>query len=182
MTDRDPDADTEASTKLNRYKGGAAGTTPAKLPTGDKPGDVLKYNWEPDEDGKMQVVGRLVRTTTGGALWQGKAPNHRPGWGRPPNEIRAEFRNSFDARRARLEQIIDDPTASARDVIAAMSLLGKIGVAAQTEHIGDKGQTVVILPAQREPEVLMAEVVEEDAPPEPSRVALPPKGESTPEG
>lgn len=126
------------------------------FPDGTKPGDIVKYHYE---DGEM--VGRLVVSTTGGRLWQGKAPNHKAGPGRPPEQIREQARNSFGARIARLEAIIDDPTTPARDVTSAMALLAKLGVASQVEHHGDRGQPVIILPPQVQPQVLQAQEVQE---------------------
>lgn len=126
------------------------------FPDGSKPGDIVKYHYE---DGEM--VGRLVVSTTGGRLWQGKAPNHKAGPGRPPEQIREQARNSFGARIARLEEIIDSPHSSHRDVTSAMALLAKLGVASQVEHHGDRGQPVIILPPQVQPQVLQAQEVQE---------------------
>lgn len=146
-----------------RDQGGAKGTPPVVFSDGTKAGDVLEWNWEEDENGVPQVVGRLVRTTIGGAIWQGKCKNPKAGPGRPPEKIREQARDAYADRIARLQQIIDDPTTPARDVIGAMAQLARVGVASQVEHQGDRGQPIVILPPQSQPRVLEAEVIEAEA-------------------
>jgi hypothetical protein len=120
---------------------------PAKVPTfedGTRPGDVLRVNR--DESG--EIVGRLVRTVLGGAIWQGACPNPKAGPGRPSKEIKAQCRNSFSARIARLEAIVDSPSSSAKDIVSAMALLGRYGAEAEREESDpDRAQAVVILPA-----------------------------------
>lgn len=158
---RKPAGKAVAKPKRPRDVGGTVSTGIVEFKDGTKAGDVLDWNWEEDENGKQVVVGRLVRTTIGGAIWQGKCKNPKPGPGRPPDEIRAEARNAYADRIARLQQIIDNPSTPARDVISAMAQLAKVGVASQVEHQGDRGQPVIILPPQVQPQVLQAQEVQE---------------------
>lgn len=74
-------------------------------------------------------TGVLVPQKHGGALLNGMAPNHVPGPGRPPSEVKARALGSFDNRLSVLEEIADDGAASNADRISAVDKLGKYGFA-----------------------------------------------------
>jgi len=136
---------TRKGRKANKGKGLAKAkpAPPAVFSDGTKAGDVLRIHR--DEAG--ETVGRLVRTVWGGAIWQERCPN--PGGGRPSNEVRAQCRESLAERIPRLQAIIDDPRSTARDVVAAASLLARIGIPQGIEvDPGEMLQSVILLPRQ----------------------------------
>lgn len=68
----------------------------------------------------------------GGALLRQKAPNHVPGPGRPPSELRAILRKSFSDRVPILESIAD--TGEPADQLRAVDLMGKYGLGTNKGH------------------------------------------------
>jgi hypothetical protein len=88
--------------------------------------------------------GELVVPSHGrGKLRRGSKPGtNRGGAGRPPSEIRARLRGSFDARIGILEQIAGDPAVSTADRIRALDLLAKYGLGTQQEHSGPDGAPI----------------------------------------
>ena len=71
-------------------------------------------------------VGALRPQPHGGALRNGGW--NRGGPGRPPSELRALVRLSFEERVAVLESIADNRRAAAKDRIRAIDVLGKYGL------------------------------------------------------
>ena len=65
-----------------------------------------------------------------------------PNAGRPPSVIRERCRGSFEDRIAVLEEIADNPEASASDRIRALDLLGKYGLGTQQQHSGPDGGVI----------------------------------------
>lgn len=79
----------------------------------------------------------IPRPNGKGALLAGGVPGNRGGTGRPPSVIRERLRGSFDERVKILEQIADDPKATAADRIKAVDMLAKYGLGTQQEVVGD---------------------------------------------
>jgi hypothetical protein len=72
----------------------------------------------------------------------------RPNSGPTPLKIRELCRKSFAERLPILDQIADGEDEEARDRIAALGLLAKVGIPAQNEQVGDlpvfQGAVVVV--------------------------------------
>jgi hypothetical protein len=83
--------------------------------------------------------GELVPQPHGGAIRRGAKKGNTPGTGRPPSEIRARLRGSFDERIKILEEIAESPESSASDRIRALDVLAKYGLGTQQEHSGPDG-------------------------------------------
>ncbi len=84
----------------------------------------------------------LLPQPHGGALRGGGKPGNRGGTGRPPSVIRERCRGSFEDRIVVLEEIADNPKASASDRIRALDLLGKYGLGIQQQHSGPDGGVI----------------------------------------
>ena len=116
------------------------------------------------EGGK--VVGRLLRTLSGGSLWAGKAVNHKPAGGRPPSKLRDMMRGDYEIVAQRLRRYVEThPDMKLKDIMAIANHLAKFSVGTKIEHTGPDDSAlppaVIMLPqVDREPEVLVA--IEED--------------------
>lgn len=73
-----------------------------------------------------------------GRVAPGRGPKPGEG-GRPPSEVRQRLRGSFADRIRILEQIADDPKASAADRMRAVDLLAKYGLGTTQEVTGKDG-------------------------------------------
>lgn len=91
----------------------------------------------------------------------------RPHSGRSPAWVRELCRKAFIDRLPTLRQIIDDPKTGARDRVAALALLARVGVPAQSEVSGPEGKPIEIavelfemfkdLPPEQWPPALLVE-------------------------
>ena len=88
-----------------------------------------------ERPGVKPAIGELVPQLHGGAIRYGNRPGQTPGGiGRPPSELRARLRGSFEERAHVLEDIASDPNASASDRIRALDLMLRYGLGTHTEH------------------------------------------------
>ena len=92
---------------------------------------------------------KSVALTRGGPFIPGPDPRRgrgpkpgAPNAGRPPSVIRERCRGSFEDRIVVLEEIADNPKASASDRIRALDLLGKYGLGTQQQHSGPDGGVI----------------------------------------
>jgi hypothetical protein len=106
---------------------------------------------------------RLIPQSHGGALWSGGVPGHDGRGGRPPSLLRARLRGSLDERVAVVEEIADDPEASAADRIRAVDLLARYGLGADatvsTEDVRERLKASVELITAMLPAGLSRDVV-----------------------
>lgn len=70
----------------------------------------------------------MVPQPHGGALLAGGVPGNAGGPGVPPSVVRRRARESYYDRIPKLEKIADARTTPARDVIAAIRELGRVGM------------------------------------------------------
>jgi hypothetical protein len=94
-----------------------------------------KERSEKERPGVRPGKGELVPQPHGGAIRYGNRPGQTPGGiGRPPSELRARLRGSFEDRAHVLEEIASDPNASASDRMKALDLMLRYGLGTHTEH------------------------------------------------
>lgn len=114
---------------------------------GEKALDIHKEN--------DAIVGVKIAMPHGGAVWRGKAPNHKPGPGRPPKDIRRKMRWLLDKRclpalRKYLEENYNDIPPDL--LLKMVDRLSAHGMPTQLEVSGPDGGVVpmgvVVLPAR----------------------------------
>lgn len=77
-----------------------------------------------------------------GRLNRGSLPGHKGGPGRPPSVVRAIAREGYADRLPKLFEIIDDPESKPGEVVAAMALLERTGLATAHEVTGTDGEPI----------------------------------------
>lgn len=88
----------------------------------------------------------LIPQPHGGAIYRGGVRGNSGGPGRPPSELRARLRGSFEDRFAVLEAIADDAAADPSDRIRAIEVMAKYGIGPVTGLSDDTcGRTVAIV-------------------------------------
>ena len=92
------------------------------------------------------VLPALIPQAHGGALLRGGMRGNAGGPGRPPNELRARLRGSFERRIALLESLADNPAANPGDRLRAIEIMAKYSLGPVKELSGEVGlvQTEVL--------------------------------------
>lgn len=108
--------------------------------------------------------GELVEGRNGGKIWRGTPKNQVAGPGRPPSELRARLRGSFEERIPVLEAIVDSPKSSAHEKVYALDKLAKYGLGPAVGEAKYDGALVMALAEEVKtvfPVELHAEALEE---------------------